>query len=95
MPLYASHACRQRAYAARLERRDLVPIDDAAVLEVVAVAAAPSPGQIQQAIVEARAAAFALKRLGRTAPPAVSWRCQRAGAGIMAALVESFGDGVG
>lgn len=92
-PTYASHACRQRAYAARQGLQQLEPIDDPAVA-VVSMTSAPASAQVEQAIVQARAAAFALKRLGRTTPATLAWRCQEASGRIMAALVDAFGDGV-
>ena len=50
--------------------------------------------QAQQAILEARAAAFAFQRLGRSAPPTLAWRCDETARAIIAALREAFGEDV-
>ncbi|MDP1877988.1 MAG: hypothetical protein Q8M17_10595 [Actinomycetota bacterium] len=60
----------------------------------VAPPAATVIRQMQAAILEARAAAFAFQRLGRSAPPTLAWRCDQVARAIVEGLRESFGDGV-
>ena len=55
---------------------------------------APADDQIANALIEIRAAAFALLRLGPIARPELGWRCTKLGEAILAALERSFGKGI-
>lgn len=88
-PAYASEHCRVRAFRQRQANAVIVP-------EVKPVTVRTSgeslDDQVARAILEVRAAGFALQRLGISTRPELAWRCSKLGDAILAALSDSFGE---
>lgn len=55
-------------------------------------AAGPTDEQVQRAILELRACAFALLRLGAESRPELAWRCTILGQSIISNLKDTFGE---
>lgn len=89
--MYASPACRTRAFRQRHATDELLPLPDVIRDAPVSVAGRSTDLQVQQAVVETRTLAFTLLRLGIEARPELAWRCTRMGEAIQQALEDHFG----
>lgn len=86
---YCSDVCRMRSQ--RLRAFTVHVDQDRVEVPPVEVRQAETVDQVERAILEARAVAFALVRLGRSAQPNLAHRCAKTGEAILAALNEHFG----
>ena len=97
-PQYATALCRKRAERRRTRDANAAANDwtaDVLPDRVRPVVQLPVSGsadqQVQRAILELRACAFALMRLGVEARPELGWRCTTLGQRVMKDLQETFG----
>lgn len=88
-PLYASAACRVRAYRRRQQAHELEPIPELQP-QAVRIAGANTDDQVARSVLEARSVGFALQRLGTMARPDLAWRCSKLGKAIVSAVADSF-----
>ncbi|MDE2100138.1 MAG: hypothetical protein KGL39_22980 [Patescibacteria group bacterium] len=61
-------------------------------IEPVVEERAPADRQVERALLEARAIAFAFARLATEARPELSWRCAQTSEAFLTALAANFGD---
>ena len=86
--VYATPACRKRAERRRRSEVEYLPAD--VPIEPVRLSAVATDVQIERALIEARAVAFALLRLGAEARPELGWRCTRLGTAIVDGMAANF-----
>jgi hypothetical protein len=94
-PTYASPSCRKRAERRRAVERALVSAQlELSLIEPVFENRTPADVQVERALLEARAVAFAFARLATESRPELSWRCAQTSEAFLTALAANFGDEV-
>lgn len=91
-PVYASAACRKRAMRRRNATAELTPLPDRPEPLIEPASFGSVDEQVARAVMETRAIAFALTRLGTLARPEFAWRCAKLGEAIETELNRAFGE---
>ena len=86
--VYATAACRKRAERRRRSEVEFLSLDVA--IETVRLSTVSTDVQVERALLEARAVAFALLRLGAEARPELGWRCAKLGSAIVDGMASTF-----
>lgn len=89
--VYASNACRKRAFDRKKQLEKIEPVTTWAVAVEQPSRSQGSPlEQLSQAILEARVLTNVFMRLGHEADPKIGWRASEVGKQVNAALTKYF-----
>ena len=87
---YCSNSCRVKSQRRRKAIAEFEALPDSVAAVPVTVKQVPFDEQVALALIEARAAGFAMQRLGTQARPELAWRCTKLGNAIVEAIHETF-----
>lgn len=88
--LYCSNVCRVKSQRRRRAIAEFEALPDSVAAVPVTTKQVSFDEQVAQALIEARAAGFAMQRLGTQARPELAWRCTNLGNAIVEAIRSTF-----